>query len=276
MGPVFVLLAALCFSIGGLCIKSIDWNPMAINGARSVLAVIVFGLYLLAIRHKLVINKPVIIGALSMSATTILFSFANKMTTAANTIILQFTAPIFVIILSALIFKVKPKKLDIIAVVLIFGGVVCFFIDGISAGNMLGNGLALISGITYAGIFMMNTAENADSLSATFFGMCINVVVGAPFIFQQDFSKTTPLAWVAFFCLGVFQVGLGYVFLNMGLKSTPATMASLVCGLEPVLNPVLVAIFYHEKLTPLALVGAVIVFLTIIIYNVLKSRRDPG
>lgn len=272
IGPLFVLLAALCFSIGGLCIKSIDWNPMAINGARNVLAVIVFGLYLLIIKHKLVINVPVIIGAISMSATTILFTYANKMTTAANTIILQYTAPIFVIILSAIIFKVKPKKLDLIAVVLIFGGVVCFFIDGLSAGNMLGNGLALISGLTYAGIFMMNSSPKSDSLSATFFGMCINIVVGAPFILMQDFSGTTLNAWVAFFFLGVFQVGFGYVFLNMGLKTTPATMASLVCGLEPVLNPVLVAIVYHEMLTPLALIGAVIVFLTIIIYNVLKSR----
>ncbi len=245
---------------------------MAINGSRNVLAAIVFGIYLLVTHHKLTINKPVIIGALSMSATTILFTYANKMTTAANTIILQYTAPIFVIILSALIFKIKPKKLDIIAVILIFGGVVCFFVDSLSAGNMLGNGLALLSGLTYAGIFMMNSSERADSLSSTFFGMWINVVVGAPFVFQQDFSATTTSAWIAFACLGLFQVGFGYVFLNIGLKTTPATMASLVCGLEPVLNPVLVAIVYHEMLTPLAFIGAAIVFFTIIIYNVLKAK----
>ncbi len=272
IGPFFVFLASLCFSIGGLCIKSIGWNAMAINGGRNILAALVFGIYLLITRHKLVINKAVIIGALSMSATTILFTFANKMTTAANTIILQYTAPIFVVILSALIFKVKPKKLDVIAIILIFGGVVCFFIDSLSAGNMLGNGIALLSGLTYAGIFMMNTSKNADSLSSTFFGMCINVIVGLPFVFRQDYSGTTAIAWVAFLCLGLFQVGFGYVFLNIGLKTTPATMASLVCGLEPVLNPIWVAIVYHELLSPLALVGAAIVFLTVIIYNVLKTK----
>lgn len=274
IGPIFVFLASLCFAIGGLCIKSIDWNPMAINSGRNIIAAIVFGVYLLVTRHRLIINKPVIIGALSMSATTILFTYANKMTTAANTIILQYTAPIFVIILSAFIFKIKPKKIDIIAVILIFGGVVCFFVDSLSTGNMFGNGLALLSGLTYAGIFMMNSAENADSLSSTFFGMCINVIVGAPFLFRQNFSATTTTAWIAFICLGLFQVGFGYVFLNIGLKTTPATMASLVCGLEPVLNPVLVAIVYHEMLTPLSLVGAAIVFFTIIIYNVLKAKEN--
>lgn len=272
IGPLFVFIASLCFAIGGLCIKSIDWNPMAINGGRNFIAAIVFGVYLLITHHKLTINKPVIIGALSMSATTILFTFANKMTTAANTIILQYTAPIFVIILSAIIFKTKPKKLDIVAVVLIFGGVVCFFIDSLSEGNMLGNALALLSGVTYAGIFMMNSAERADSLSSTFFGMCINIIVGAPFLFMQDYSATSTSAWIAFICLGLFQVGFGYVCLNIGLKTTSATMASLVCGLEPVLNPVLVAIVYHETLTPLSLIGAAIVFITIIVYNVINSR----
>lgn len=272
-GPLFILFAAILFSLGGLMIKSIDWNAMAINGARNVLAVVVFGAFLLITKHKLVINKSVLIGALSVAATTILYTFANKLTTAGNTIILQYTAPIWVILFSALIFRKRPKRPDIIAVAFIFGGIICFFIDGISAGNMLGNVLALLSGVFYSGVFLMGTAEDADSLSSTFFGMCINVIVGIPFMIAQDYSDTGTAGWFALICLGVLQVGLAYVCLNIGLKSTPPLVASLVCALEPILNPILVALVFHEMLTPLSLVGAVVVFVTIIIYNIITARR---
>ena len=272
-GPLFAFLTGVSFSIGGLCIKNIGWSPLAINGARSLIAVIVFGLFLLVTKHKLKINLPVIIGALSVSLTTILYTVANKLTTAGNTIVLEFTAPIFVIILSALIFRKKPTKLDVIAALCIFAGVVCFFIDSLSAGNMLGNFLALLSGVTYAGIFMMNDANGADPRSSTFLGMCINIIVCLPFVFKENIQATQTNEWIALVALGVVQVGLAYIFLNLSLKTTSAVVSCLMAGIEPVLNPILVAVFYGEHLSVLSIIGAAIVIISILVYNLLKLKK---
>ncbi|MBQ9814555.1 MAG: EamA family transporter [Lachnospiraceae bacterium] len=272
-GPLFAILTGLSFSIGGLCIKNISWSPLAINGARSLIAVIVFGIFLLATKHKLKINVPVIIGALSVSLTTILYTTANKMTTAGNTVVLEFTAPIFVLLLEMIIFRKKPTKLDVVATILIFAGIVCFFVDSLSAGNMLGNFLALLSGITYAGVFMMGEAKGADSRSSTFFGMCINIIVCLPFVFREDIPATQSNEWIALIALGVVQVGLAYVFLNLSLKTTSAVVSCLMVGIEPILNPILVAVFYGEHLSTLSIIGAVIVIISILVYNLLKLKK---
>ena len=100
-GVLCVFAAAVLYSIGGLCIKVIPWNGMSINGARTAVALVVIGLYLWAIRHKPRMNRWVLLGALAVCGTNILFSIANKMTTAANAIVLQFTAPIFVMVFTA-------------------------------------------------------------------------------------------------------------------------------------------------------------------------------
>ena len=129
-GIFYVLMAALLFSIGGLCIKLVPWSPLAINGARNLISVILIGIYLKAIHHKIVINPAVLFGAVCMTGTTTLYTIANKLTTAANTIVLQFTAPVFVIFLMWLFFKERPKRMDIAASVAVFVGIICFFIDG--------------------------------------------------------------------------------------------------------------------------------------------------
>ena len=158
-----VFLASMCFSTGGLFIKLVPWSPLAINGARNLIGAAVIGIYLLATRHRLVFSRRVFIGALSMIGVTTLFALANKMTTAANTIVLQFTAPVFVILFMAVIYRQKPGRLDMIICILVLLGVVLFFVDGIRAGNLAGNIIAVLSGICYAGVFMMNTGKNADA-----------------------------------------------------------------------------------------------------------------
>ena len=114
-GTLFVFLAALLYSIGGLCIKVIPWSGMSINGGRTAIALVVLGVYLAVIRHRPRFNRWVFLGSLCIFGTNTLFSLANKLTTAANTIVLQFTAPVFVILFSALFWKKKPQKLDLAA-----------------------------------------------------------------------------------------------------------------------------------------------------------------
>ena len=271
-GIFYVLAAAVLFSIGGLCIKVVPWSPLAINGARNLLSSIMIGIYLKVTKHKIVINPAVIFGAICMTGVTTLYTIANKLTTAANTIVLQFTAPIFVIFLMWIFFKEKPKRVDVIASAVVFVGIIFFFIDGLSSGNMLGDILAVISGVAYAGVFMMNSFEKSDSLSSIFLGQALSAVIGIWFVFgETDFGITAIGGIVA---LGIFQVGLAYILMSKGLDEVPAVTASLTTAIEPILNPLWVAIFYHEMISPLAFVGAVIVIVGIVGYNVWKAVKN--
>ena len=266
-----MFLAAVLYSIGGLCIKLIPWGGMAINGGRTAIALVVISLYLKVKRHRPRMNLWVIVGAVAISGTNILFSIANKLTTAGNAIVLQFTAPIFVILFSVLFFGKRPQRLDLLACGLVLGGVLLFFIDSLSAGGMLGNVLALLSGITYAGVFLLNDMPNSDPISSVFWGNVISAVVGLPFLgYETDFSSDALTALVV---LGVFQVAVAYILMVEGLKTTPPVTASLVSGIEPVLNPILVAVFYHEMIGPIALVGAMIVVGSVVMYNVILARQ---
>ena len=271
---LFVFLASVCFSTGGLFIKLIPWSALAINGARNLIGSAVIGIYLLATRHRLVFSRRVLIGALCVIGVTTLFTMANKMTTAANTIVLQFTAPVFVILFMAVIYRQKPGRTDLVTCFLVLLGVVLFFIDGIRVGNLAGNVLAVVSGVCYAGVFMMNTGRNADAISSCFIGQLAAGLCLTPLCLgETDFSAPVLAAVSA---LGIIQVGGAYILFSAGIRETPPVTASLITGMEPILNPLLVAAFYGERVSALAAVGAVIVVCSILAYNIRLARKKPG
>ena len=269
-----VFLASVCFSTGGLFIKLVPWSPLAINGARNLIGAAVIGIYLLVTGHRLVFSRRVLVGALSMIGVTTLFAVANKMTTAANTIVLQFTAPVFVILFMAVIYRQKPGKLDVVICFLVLLGVVLFFVDGIRAGTLAGNVIAVLSGICYAGVFMMNTGEKADAISSCFLGQLAAGILFTPLCLKEtDFSLPVMAAVIA---LGVVQVGGAYILFSAGIRHTPAVTASLLTGMEPILNPLLVALFYGERVSALSVIGSVIVVCSILAYNILLSRKKES
>ena len=271
-GTLCVFLASLLYSIGGLCIKVIPWNGMSINSGRTLIALVVIGGYLAVIRHKPRFNRWIFLGAVCTFGTNTLYSVANKLTTAANTIVLQFTAPSFVIVFSALFWKRRPKKLDIAACAVVFGGVLFFFLDSLEAGGAVGNVLAVLSGAAYGGVFLLNDFPDSDAISSVFWGDVMSALTGLPFLVREtDFSST---ALTSLVILGVFQVAVAYILLTNGLRTTPAVTASLVSGIEPVLNPLLVAVFYGEQVGRFALVGAAIVICGVVGYNVLKGMQE--
>ena len=270
-GVLCVFLAAVLYSIGGLCIKVIPWNGISINGGRTAIALVVIGIYLAAIRHPPKVNRWVLFGSLCVFGTNILYAVANKLTTAANTIVLQFTAPIFVIVFTLVFWKKRPRRLDVAACAVVFGGVLFFFLDSLEMGGGLGNVLALLSGVTYAGVFLLNDMPDSDAISSVFWGDLLSALTGLPFLLQE--TEITSTAILSLVVLGVFQVALAYILLTIGLKTTPPVMASLVSGIEPVLNPILVAVFYQEYMGPFALVGAAIVIVGVVGYNILQARQ---
>lgn len=273
-GTLYVFLAALLYSIGGLCIKVIPWNGMSINGGRTAIALVVIGGYLWWVKHPLRWNRWVALGAVSVFGCNALFSIANKLTTAANTIVLQFTAPIFVMLITLLVFRRRPSRLDVITCAVVFGGVVFFFIDSLEVGGGLGNLLALLSGLAYAGVFLLNDLPDSDAISSVFWGDVLSALTGLPFLVKEtDFS---PTAITSLLVLGVFQVAVAYILLTIGLQTTPPVTASLVSGIEPVLNPILVAVFYGEQMGPMAIIGAAIVISGVVIYNVCRARQPKS
>ena len=270
-GILFVLAAAVLYSVGGLCIKLIPWSGLSINAGRCALAMLVLGTYLSLIRHKLRFNRWIFLGSVGVCGANALFAVANKLTTVANAIVLQFTAPIFVILFGLLFFHRKPKKLDLYTCAAVFGGIIFVFLDGLEVGGMRGNVIALLSGISYAVVFLLNDLPDSDPLSSIFWGYGLSVVIGLPSLMKE--TAVSPGILITLVVLGVFQVALAHICLCTGLKMTPPVTASLVSGIEPVLNPILVAIFYGETIGMFALIGAAIVICSIVAYNVLEAKQ---
>lgn len=272
-GVLFVFVAAVLYSLGGLCIKLIpDWSGLALNAGRNGIALVVYAIFFAATRHRPRFNRWIFLGACCVCTTNVLFAVANKMTTAANSIVLEYTAPIFVILLSAIFLRRRPDRLDMAACAVVFLGVLCFFLESLGGGHLSGDLLALLSGVTYGGVFMLNEVPDGDPISSVFWSAVMSTLIGLPQMVQQPRLEGTAL--VSMLVLGVFQVGLAFVFLTVGLKTTPSITASLVTGIEPVLNPVLVAVFYHEYMGVFSVIGACIVIVGVVGYNVLKEKQQ--
>ncbi|MBR0153548.1 MAG: DMT family transporter [Lachnospiraceae bacterium] len=277
LGAVMVLAASICFSLGGLLMKLIPWNPLAINGVRNLIACVVIGAYIAVTKHRMKFNGTVLVGAICMAGVTTMYAVANKLTTAGNTIILQCTAPIWIVIFVYLFFGKKPNRTALICIAAVLIGILFFFFEGLSTGKWLGDLIALLSGIFYAGVFMLNSFEKGDALSSVFLGQLACGLFLSPMVVREtDFSAPVLAAVLV---LGTVQVGLAYIFFTTGTKYTDPVTASILNAVEPILNPVLVAIFYHEVLGRLSLLGAVIVICGVLYYNVKQSagqKRAEG
>ena len=267
-GILCTVLSAVCFATGGLLIKINTWSSFTINGVRSFFAVFVFLVYMIATKHPLKVNGKVLIGVVANSLMSLTFVMANKMTTAANAIVLQFTLPIYIMLLLWAFEKKKPDKVSVCSGVISFVGIMFFFLDSLSAGGMAGNILALISGFFYAVVFLIKRIPDSDFESSAILSFGLNFLVGIPFYLQEtDWGMVNISTGIL---QGVIQIGLAYIFLNIALDKMPPVGASLISMIEPILNPTLLAIFYGEKIGPMSLVGAVIVLTSALFYN-LKS-----
>ena len=270
-GLAYVLISALCFSLAGVLIKIVPWNPVSINGARCIFAIIPMYLYLRATDRRFHVNKQIIGGAVLDFAMLETFVIANKLTTAANAIVLQFTEPVWVILLGWVVFRSRPRASALVASAVVIAGIVCFFFDSLSAGGMLGNILAIASGLAYAGVFLLKESPRCDFECAAILGFAACFVVGIPFYPQETvFTFDIALTIVA---LGVVQLGLAYLFLSKGLDAVSPVTASLTSTIEPLLNPILVAIVVGETIGPLSIFGAVLVVGAATAYNVYAARN---
>ena len=272
LGVICILFSAICFSLGGVLIKLIPWSPITIQGARSIFSFFVIGGYMLLTKKKFELNKSVLLGACCNLVMALTFVAATKMTTAANAIVLQFTEPLFVILLVWILYKKKPTKGAVITSLVVFAGISCFFFESLNLGGMLGNILAIISGFAFALVFMMKQFPGANFESSILISNGSSIFLGIPTYFAE--TEKSVSVWGFVVLLGVFQFGFSYVFMSKGLDYVSPIVASLTATIEPILNPLLVAWFYGEKVGLLAIIGAILVVGAATIYNVIDAITE--
>jgi drug/metabolite transporter (DMT)-like permease len=269
-----MLVCAALWSIAGILIKWIDWNPFVIAGFRGLLAAVTVGVYMLVTKQKLVLTKNVLLSAFFLSATFICFVSANKLTSSANAIVLQFTAPIFIMVFSALLFRQKFAPSDYVTVLLTFCGIAVFFVGSLREGGIKGDMVAILSGVFMAGMYIfVGRTDPVEKMSGIFFGQVLTAIIGIPVIF---FTKAviSPEAVAAVVILGVFQIGIPYILLALASKHCPPLACSVIGAVEPLLNPVWVLIFTGERPGIFSLVGGVIVISAVTAQCVLQDRKS--
>ena len=275
IGILFVFLSALCFSINGLLIKLFTWSAMSINSLGNLIGVLTIGTYMAFTKHKIRINKSVILGAIFVFLTNLISTYANKYTTAANAVVLQFTMPVFIILAAWIFLKQRPNKLDVVTSLVVFVGIIFFVLDGLAVGNMFGNFLGLLTGLVCAGVYMLEEIPGNDSFSAIILGKLLCFIVGVPALLSE--APLSSIGWVGMIIYGVVQCGLGFVFLPIGLKYATPVAASLLSAAEPILAPVWVMLFYpQETVSGIAWIGVLIVMVSLIIYNVIKAKEETA
>lgn len=266
---LLLVVAAVLWSTGGLFIKSVEWDPFAIAGTRSGIAALVVLVYLRRPRIKW--SAPQLLGAAAYAATVILFVVANKMTTAANAIVLQYACPVYVALMSAAFLGERVSARAWITVAVTLGGIVLFFLDKLSPGGFTGNVLAVISGISLAVLVIcLRMQKEGSPTESILLGNLLTVLVCAPFMFR---TAPSPEGMAALAFLGVFQLGFSYLIYSRAIRHVPALEAIIVPIIEPVLNPVWVFLFMGEAPGPWAVAGGTIVIAAVAVYSVLESRR---
>ncbi len=258
---IFLLFAtALLWSFGGVLIKKISWNPMAIAGARSLIALPV--ILILLRRPHLNLSTAQLGGAVCYAGAVILFVVSTKLTTAANAILLQYTAPVYVAILSRLLLDEKITRFDIGTIGITILGISIFFLDKLSFASLWGNIFALMSGMFFGGfVLLMRKQKTSYPLGSIFLGNILTALVCLPFMVR---SQPAPGSWTYLIIMGLFQLGLSHVLYSIAIRRTTAIDSIMIPIIEPVLNPFWVFLCVGETPGRWAILGGLIVVASVL------------
>ena len=269
---LYILAAALLWSSGGAAIKLCGLDAWQLAGGRSLIA----GLLILALAPA-ARRRPTRLSvgvAVAYVFTVVLFVTATKLTTAANAIFIQDTAPLWVLLLSPWLLKEHPTRGELLSVPVFGVGLGLFFLDRLSPGQLAGNLVALASGVAF-GLSILGLRRIGDGgPAALVLGNLMAAAVTAPLWPFGPAPTPLDLGLVTF--LGVFQLGLSYLLFSWGVQGTPAVEASLLVLLEPVLNPVWTFLFTGERPGPWAIVGGAVILAATAwrtVQPVLEARR---
>lgn len=265
---ILLVAASILWSLGGLLIKSIDWPSMAKAGGRSGIACVI--LLAWSGRPKLSWRPSQVVAAIGYAGTVSLFVIANDRTTAANAIFLQYTAPIYVALLGGWFLNEPARRIDWICIVIALGGIALFFRDQFSSRGLLGVAAALASGVSFAVMVMALRKERDGSPEgALLLGNVITAAVGLPFAIGHPLS---PEQGGILLALGVVQLGIPYILYSLAIRHVTALEAILIPMLEPILNPLWVALAKAEIPGPGSLLGGALVLGAVVLRGLLPTR----
>jgi drug/metabolite transporter, DME family len=270
---LLVLGAALLWSTGGLFIKANNLTPYELSCGRALFAAATVAL--LTRREGFGLNVVTCVASVIYAALLLLFVIATKLTTAANAIFLQYTAPIYILLLEPLLYRERYRWQDFVVVACCLAGMSLFFVGKLRAEDIEGNLAALGSGICFAGFYLLlrhPRARRVNRASSVIYGNLLlgfltlpALVAGAA---QLSVRNVEVMAY-----LGVVQIGVAYTLLTLGVaRGVKSLDASIIGYIEPVLNPIWVFLFLGERPAPWALVGGALIILAVLAHTLWSAR----
>jgi len=274
-GALAMVACAFLWSTAGLFIKLIDWNPFWIAGLRSLIA----SAFLLAVVRTVRLNWswPLVAGGLANAACMILFVLANKLTTSANAILIQYWAPVATALLGVFILKEKIHKEQVVAIAVTLAGLVLLFVDKLGPGALWGNLAALASGLAFSLMFLFTRMQkDGTPLQSLMLSHFITAVVALSVAAFQPLPAWSPESVAAILALGIGQIGLATVFFSYGIRRVSAVTANLLAVIEPVFNPVWVFLLLGESPTGWTLAGGGLILVSVTLASVVGARRSQA
>ena len=253
---ILLLITSVLWSLGGVLIKSVEWPSLAKSGARSFFAALILWAW---------IRKPVftfsrvqITAAIAYTGTVALFVIANDLTTAANAIFLQYTAPIYVALLGHWVLGEKARRIDWVCIGVALCGIALFFRDDFDTRGAWGIAAALGSGLSFAVMVLcLRVEKDRSPATSLLLGNILTVLIAIPSAFAAGMPSGKACGILA--VLGIFQLGIPYVMYSISVQRVTALEAILIPMLEPILNPIWVALQRGEVPGPWSIGGAFLV-----------------
>ncbi len=277
---LLVLIAVLLWSTGGLFIKLTSLDAFHVNLGRALFAAITVGIFI-AVKKQLKFDWFVLFTSCFYAATLSAFVYANKNTTAANAIFLQYTAPIYILIFAPLLLKEKFRVSDLFTVIICLVGMSLFFLEAPNAQNKLatnifaGNIAGLIAGLCLGLYFVLLRHPRSLKFNpalSVFYGNIIIVVLMLPLIIANPQTPTIR-DLLAISYLGIFQIGIAYLLFTYGVaRGVRSLDASIIGFVEPLLNPVWVFLIIKETPSKWAIIGGFVIISAIIFHTLFRRK----
>ena len=269
-----MLAAAVLWSTGGLFIKWTSLSGLELSFGRSLLAAITVAIFT---RHEgFGLNKVTALASVLYAALLLLFVLATKETTAANAIFLQYTAPVYLLILEPLVYKEKFRRRDLMVVTVCVIGMSLFFVGKLRPQDVTGNLLALASGFCFACYFLLlrhSTSRSVNRASSVIYGNLLLVLVAAP-AGLRAVPQMNVHDGLSVLYLGVVQIGLAYTLFTVAMaRGVRSLDAGIVGYVEPVLNPVWVYLVLGERPSSWALVGGAIIVMAVVCHTLMEAKQ---
>ena len=271
---LFVFFAALLWSTGGLFIKWTKLSGLELSFYRSLFAVITVAI--VTRKEGFGLNRITALASALYAVLLVLFVLATKQTTAANAIFLQYTAPVYLLILEPILYKERFRFRDLITVVICVGGMALFFVGQLRPQDVSGNLLALASGLCFALYFLLlrhSKARAVNRASSVIYGNLMAVVLLAP-IGIAVLPTVDTRDWFCVLYLGIVQLGLAYILFTTAMaRGVRSLDAGIVGYIEPVLNPVWVFLVLGERPSQWALIGGTVIIAAVLVHTVMEARH---